>query len=331
MGRSNELRVGIIGLGRGRHGIKTIQGMDNAKLVAVCDLQEKKAKKIAEENGCDWTVEYGDLLDRKDIDVIGIYTSSGTHCDIAIEALNAGKHAYVTKPMDVYTDPCTRAIETADKSGLVLAVDFGRRYNEKYRKMARDIRRGAIGRIMTADLRVKWFRTQGYYDGGFPLGWRKSKRTEGGSASNQGVHGIDLFMWLIGKVIDVYGVRRTLNHEMETEDTTAAILTLEDGGIGSIVTTTCADPASGDFIEINGTKGSISWDAKAQPYESKEEEKEEAESTETGNNIIEDMILAINKGITPNVDGREGRKSVELIEAIYTSSDTGKLITLKYQ
>ncbi len=232
--------------------------------------------------------------------------------------------------MDVYTDPCTKAIETADKAGLVLAVDFGRRYNDQFRKMARDIRNGAIGEIVVADLRVKWFRTQGYYEGGYPPGWRKSRRTEGGSASNQGVHGIDLFMWLIGKIKDVYGVKRTLNHDMETEDATAAILTLEDGGIASIVTTTCAENPSGDTIEINGTKGTISWSKEAQPYESKEEYTSKS-TGEIGNNIIEDMILAINKGIAPNVDGYEGRRSVELNEAIYKSSETGKVIPLKYQ
>lgn len=330
MGKSSELGFGIIGLGRGRHGVKAIMDTEGARLMAVCDLQEDKARKMAEENGCDWTIEYGDLLTRKDIDVIGIYTSSGTHCEIAIEALNTGKHAYVTKPMDVYTDPCTKAIETADTAGLVLAVDFGRRYNDTFRKMARDIRNGSLGKLLTADLRIKWFRTQDYYEGGYPPGWRKSTRTEGGSASNQGVHGIDLFMWLIGKVKDVYGRKRTLNHDMETEDATAAILTLEDGGIGTIVTTTCADPPSGDTIEINGTKGSVFWSKEAQPYESKEEYKPES-TGEIGSNIIEDMLLAINKGVQPNVDGREGRKSVELIEAIYKSSKTGEVIPLKYQ
>ena len=330
MGKGSELGFGIIGLGRGRHGVRAAVSTEDAKLVAVCDLQEKKARQIADENGCDWTLEYGDLLARKDIDVIGVYTSSGTHCEIAIEALNAGKHVYVTKPMDVYTDPCTKAIEAAEKNGLVLAVDFGRRYNATFRRMARDIRNGAIGKILVADLRIKWFRTQDYYEGGYPPGWRKSTRTEGGSASNQGVHGIDLFMWLIGKVETVYGVKRTLNHDMETEDATAAILTLEDGGIGSIVTTTCAEPPSGDTIEINGTKGTISWGKEAQPYESKEEYAGEPEGG-IGNNIIEDMLLAINKGVKPNVDGYEGRKSVELIEAIYNSSQTGKAIPLKYQ
>ncbi len=330
MGKSNVIRFGIIGLGRGRHGVKAIPNVEGAELVAVCDLQEDKVKSIAEENGCDWTIEYGDLLTRKDIDVIGIYTSSGTHCDIAIEALNAGKHAYVTKPMDVYTEPCTKAIEAAEKAGLVLAVDFGRRYGDQNRRIVRDIRNGAIGRIMVADLRIKWFRTQGYYDGGYPPGWRKSRRTEGGSASNQGVHSIDLFMWMIGKIKDVYGVRRTLNHDMETEDATASIMNLEDGGIASIVTTTCAEPPSGDTIEINGTKGTISLGKAAQPYESKEEYTPES-TGEVGNNIIEDMILAINKGVKPNVDGYEGRKSVELVEAIYTSSETGKVIPLKYQ
>ncbi len=330
MGKGNGIRFGIIGLGRGRHGVKAIPGVEGAELVAVCDLQEDKAKKIAEENGCDWTIEYGDLLTRKDIDVVGIYTSSGTHCDIAVEALNAGKHTYVTKPMDVYTEPCTKAIEAAEKAGLVLAVDFGRRFNDQNRKIVRDIRNGAIGRIMVADLRIKWFRTQDYYDGGYPRGWRKSRLTEGGSASNQGVHSIDLFMWMIGKIKDVYGVRRTLNHDMETEDATACIMNLEDGGIASIVTTTCAEPPSGDTIEINGTKGTISLGKAAQPYESKEEYTSES-TGEIGNNIIEDMLLAINKGVKPNVDGYEGRKSVELVEAIYTSSETGKMIPLKYQ
>ena len=84
------------------------------------------------------------------------------------------------------------------------------------------------------------------------------------------------------------------------------------------------------LIEINGTKGTISWSKEAQAYESKEEYTSES-TGEIGNNIIEDMLLAINKGITPNVDGYEGRRSVELIEAIYKSSETGKVISLKYQ
>lgn len=330
MASQKEIRIGIIGLSRGMHGVKTIQVTEGAKLVSVCDLREDVAKKVAAENECDWTLEYSDLLARKDIDVIGIYTSSGTHGELATEALNLGKHVYVTKPMDVYVDACNKAIDAADKNGLVLAVDFGRRYNDRFRRMANDIRQGAIGRILVADLRMKWYRTQSYYEGGYPPGWRKFVATEGGSASNQGVHGIDLFMWLIGKIKDVYGVKRTLNHDIETEDATAAILTLEDGGIGTIVTTTCANPPSGDAIEINGTEGSITWGKEAQPYESKEEYGAGV-AGEIGSNVIEDMILAITKGIPPNVDGREGRKSVELIEAIYRSSDTGKLITLQYQ
>ena len=153
MGQTDEVRFGIIGLGRGVYGAKDIKYTEGARLVSVCDLQEEKAKEVAKEFNCEWTTDYKQILARKDIDVVGIYTSSGTHCKFATESLNAGKHTYVTKPMDIRVDACNMAIDAADKNGLVLAVEFNRRYNEKFQKMAEEIHNGKLGRILLGDLR----------------------------------------------------------------------------------------------------------------------------------------------------------------------------------
>ena len=122
-----DVRFGIIGLGRGRKASEQILGANGARLVCVCDLQEDKAKEKAEEHGCEWTTDYKELIARDDIDVVGVYTSSGTHCDYAIEVVEAGKHAFTTKPMDILVEKCDAAIAAAKKAGKILAVDFGNR------------------------------------------------------------------------------------------------------------------------------------------------------------------------------------------------------------
>ena len=99
-----DVRFGIMGLGRGRKAAEQIMEADGAVLACVCDLQEEKAREKGEEHGCDWTTDYKEMFARDDIDAIGVYTSSGTHCDYAIEVMQAGKHAFVTKPMDILVE-----------------------------------------------------------------------------------------------------------------------------------------------------------------------------------------------------------------------------------
>jgi len=180
---------------------------------------------------------------------------------------------------------------------------------------------------------MKWYRAQEYYEGGYPSGWRKRKETEGGSAANQGVHFIDLIQWFMGPVKTVYGRSGTFAHNIETEDLSIALLTFGNGAWGSILTTTASFPDLGSSIEITGENGSIVWkDGKVSLYKRKDNLEPSLDEFQLDpnrpRNIIEDMVSAIKKGTPVMVDGNEGRKSVAILNAIYESSKTGKVVEL---
>ncbi len=327
------VRIGILGLGVGSSRAKMAAESENAELVCICDLQEDKAKQRADELGCEWTTDLDAMLARDDIDAVGVFTSSGTHARFAMQAIDAGKHAFTTKPMDISIDQCDALIAKADEAGVVLGVDFGQRYSPGAHKVRNALQSGAIGRIVLGDLRMKWYRAQSYYDGGWPPGWRSRTDTEGGSAANQGVHSIDLLQWLLGPVLTVQGRSGTFNHDIDTEDCSVAILSFESGAFGVIQTTTCSYPNLGTTIEVSGNSGTLTLDGtKVARYEREGEENpsldEFAPPGDLPANIIEDMAGAIEHGRPVQVDGREGRKAVAIFSAIYESSKTGEIVTL---
>ena len=328
---AKEVGFGILGLGRGRKAAQTAVQTAGANLVCVCDLQEEKVKATAQELDCDWTTSYDRMLARDDIDAIGVYTSSGTHADFANQAVAAGKHVFVTKPMDINLDKCDHLIEAAKRANLVLAVDFIRRYRKIDHQVRKAVVDGLIGNVILGDLRMKWYRGQSYYDGGWPAGWRSRSSTEGGSAANQGVHSIDQLQWFMGDVKTVQGRCGTFNHEIETEDCSVGILTFASGAFGIIQTTTCSYPSLGTTLQINGSKGTITMDKSGavglviEGQEGATIDQVEIE-TDFPDNIIEDVVGAIIDGQPIMVSGEEGRKSVAIFTAIYESSRTGRIV-----
>ena len=328
---AKEVGFGILGLGRGRKAAQTAVQTAGANLVCVCDLQEEKVKATAQELDCDWTTSYDRMLARDDIDAIGVYTSSGTHADFANQAVAAGKHVFVTKPMDIDLDKCDHLIEAAKRANLVLAVDFIRRYRKIDHQVRKAVVDGLIGNVILGDLRMKWYRSQSYYDGGWPAGWRSRSSTEGGSAANQGVHSIDQLQWFMGDVKTVQGRCGTFNHEIETEDCSVGILTFASGAFGIIQTTTCSYPSLGTTLQINGSKGTITMDKSGavglviEGQEGATIDQVEIE-TDFPDNIIEDVVGAIIDGQPIMVSGEEGRKSVAIFTAIYESSRTGRIV-----
>jgi len=327
-----DVRFGIVGTGMGASRADTASKTAGAKLVCVCDFVEENAKRVADKLNCDYITNYEKMLQRDDIDVVGVLTPSGLHAEFAIMAAKAGKHVFTTKPMDILVEKCDELIETAKKAGVILAVDFGERYLDANKRVHKAIQTGVMGKMFLADLRMKWYRAQDYYDGGFPAGWRSKRRYEGGSAANQGVHFIDLIQWFMGPVKTVIGKSATLNHQIETEDLSVAILEFANGAYGVLQTTTCNTPDLGSAMEFSGSNGTLSWkNSQIELYKlaDKPDAKLEDIDVESGPaSIIEDMVSAVTKGTSVAVDGYEGRKSVVIFNAIYESSKTGKPIQL---
>ena len=148
------VRFAIVGLGMGRNRARMVRRTEGAGLMCVCSLDAQQAQAVAQELECDWTTSLDEVLARRDVDVVGIMTPSGTHCDYAVRALAAGKHVFVTKPMDIRVEACDRAIAAARRAGKILAVDFEARYTEPNRRIRAALQAGWLGR------KVK----RGFYD-----------------------------------------------------------------------------------------------------------------------------------------------------------------------
>jgi len=255
------------------------------------------------------------------------------HADHGIMAAEAGKHVFTTKPMDIRVEKCDALIEACKRADRLLAVDFGRRYDEDCHKTRMALRSGKLGKILLVDVRMKWLREQSYYDGGMPEGWRRLLKWEGGSIANQGVHQVDLIYWLFGPGKSVYGRIGTFTHDIETEDMCNALLTFESGTWGVIQTTPCNRPTLGTEIEITGEKGTMAFGDKGiARYEIDGDEDasidEFVPDADRPKNIIEDVVGALTKGTELMCDGHEGKVSTAIFCAVYESARTGEAVEL---
>lgn len=319
---SEELGFGVVGLGMGMGRAKLYHGTSGAKVVAVCDLDEKRRDRAIAEIGCDAYADYTELLDRDDVDVVVTMLPSGMHADFGIEAAERGKHVVTTKPMDVTVEKCDALIEACEKNNVKLLVDFGQRYRDINRKIKKAIDMGTLGKIILGEFRLKWYRAESYYKG-----WHGTWELDGGgSIMNQGVHQLDLLQWFLGPVESVRGHFGIYAHEnVETEDLTMAWLKFKSGAVGNIVTTTTCPKNSTTMIQIHGTNGVVGtgpdvWEFVDEPAE--------IGLSPFPNNIAEDAVNVIKNDAEPAVSGEEGRKSVEIITAIYESARKDKELKL---
>jgi predicted dehydrogenase len=345
-----SLGFGIVGCGMiaGFHA-KAINEIDGAHLVACQSRRMEAAESFAAEHGGKAYAELADLLADDSIDVITVCTPSGAHLDPAVAAATAGKHVIVEKPLEVTTERCDKIIDACRKNGVTLSTIFPSRFHDSSILLKKAVDDGRFGTLTLGDAYVKWFRTQEYYDSGQ---WRGTWELDGGGAlMNQAIHSVDLLLWLMGDVAEVSAQSATLAHErIEVEDVVTASLKFKNGALGVIEATTAAFPGMLKKIEIHGNQGSAvieeedikTWQfAQEQPDDQAIIEKY-ASMTETGGGAADpaaighaahakqfaDVVNAINNGSALKIDGAEGRRSVEVILAIYEAARTGKRISI---
>jgi UDP-N-acetyl-2-amino-2-deoxyglucuronate dehydrogenase len=291
-----------------------------------------------------------DALKKKDVDIVIISTPSGAHMDAAVAAASAGKHVVVEKPLEITPARCDRIIDACDKNKTKLCTIFPSRFADSNATLKAAVDAGRFGRLTLGETTCKWWRTQEYYDKG---GWRGTWKLDGGGAlMNQAVHNVDLLLWLMGPVTQITGFTATLAHErIEVEDTAVACLRFKSGALGVIQATTSVHPGYPKTIAIHGDRGSavieqedvLRWDF-AQPSPEDEEIKQRfaqkvgasggasdpAAISHRGHMLqLSDFIDAIRTNRTPKVDGREGRKAVAAICAIYEAAKTGKAVEIR--
>jgi UDP-N-acetyl-2-amino-2-deoxyglucuronate dehydrogenase len=340
----------IVGCGMiSRFHAKAIADIRGAKIVACFDNFPSAATKYAADIGCTAYEDLDEMLANPDVDIVTICTPSGAHRDPAVAAAKAGKHVVVEKPLEVTLKRCDQIIKACRDNKVKLCTILPSRFSPANIAMKQAIDSGRFGKLTLGDSFIKWWRSQEYYDSG---GWRGTFALDGGGAyMNQGIHNVDLLYWFMGDVAEVAAFTDTLAHErIEVEDTGAATLRFANGAIGVLEATTSAYPGLLKRTEIHGTTGSAIveqdtiklWDfAKKSPRDKTVRSKLMNDDANTGGAAdptaidysghreqLKDFIKAIETGTDPVVDGEEGRKSVELILAIYKSSWTGKIVKL---
>lgn len=340
---------GIIGCGMiAHHHAQAIGDLREAKLVGCFNHTTSKAQSFAKKYNCDVYDSLDAMLADPKIDVVNICTPSGAHMEPAVAAAKAGKHVVVEKPLEVTLKRCDRIIDACDKHNVKLCTIFPSRFSEVNRVMKDTIDAGRFGKLTLGDTFVKWWRTQEYYDSG---GWRGTYKLDGGGAfMNQAIHNVDLLYWFMGDVAEVSAVTGTLAHKrIEVEDVAVACVKFRNGAMGVLEATTAAWPGLLKKTEIHGTTGSaiieqdhlLLWNFEKKLAKDKTITRKFAKSDTSGgaadpNAIsysghlaqLKDFVKAIKTGSTPAVDGREGRKSVEIILAIYKAAWSGRRVTL---
>jgi predicted dehydrogenase len=288
------------------------------------------------------------LADRA-VDAVTIATPSGAHMEAAVAAAKAGKHVIVEKPLEITLRKCDRIVAACDKAGVKLGVIFPSRFHDSAKLLKQAVEGGRFGRLTLGDAYVKWYRTQQYYDSG---AWRGTWALDGGGAlMNQAIHTVDLLAWLMGPVVEVQANAATLAHQrIEVEDVAVATLRFANGALGVVEATTAAFPGYLKRIEIHGSHGSAvleeedvkHWDFAQKTRSDAAVMRQMAIRKSSGGGaadpaaighhghamLLQDFVDAVRKDRPPAVDGREGRRSVEIILAIYKSAHTGKKVTL---
>jgi UDP-N-acetyl-2-amino-2-deoxyglucuronate dehydrogenase len=343
-----EIGIGIIGLGIGMSRARMAQQADGIHVAAVCSLAETERDTASRELGVTAYEDYRSLLDRKDVDVVGIFTPAGLRRDIALDAIKAGKHVLLSKPMEINIQRCDEMISAADEEAVRLFTELDTRYRPANRAIKHAISEGRFGRMYMGDARLKWHRSQEYYDSG--SGWRGTWRLDGGgSLANQTVHFVDRLQWFMGPISSVFGYAGVHGHEIEAEDQTVAVVKYESGAFGTIASATTAVPEFAfTRTELHGERGGVVTMTVDGTYMPKDRtrtvpyvqqwvvtddageaiESEPVEPVGGPTNIMEDIVGVLRDGKEPYADGREGRKSVEIVNAIYESAQTGREIHL---
>jgi len=353
----HEIGFGVVGLGMGAGHAQDIHRMPEARLVAVCDIDLKRLNDVGDRFGCKKYENYDDMLKDPEVEVVSIALPSGMHAEAGIKAAQAGKHIVVEKPIDVKLEAIDALIEAADKAGVKLAGVFQSRYNPLFRAMKEAIDSGRLGRLFGIHADLFWWREQSYFNDVEHGKWKGTWAMDGGgSLANQGIHTLDLVQWLGGPVESVFGYMDIFGHDIETEDKVSCVLRFKNGAIGTINTTTAAWPGDGETLTIHGENGTIAttkrrsilelWKMRDDPDGTEEQKmlaqfgtpEQRAKASTSGDArptvslghtpIFEDMVAAIREDRDPFITGRDARKPVEIMVAIYESCRTGKEVKL---
>jgi UDP-N-acetyl-2-amino-2-deoxyglucuronate dehydrogenase len=342
------LKFALVGCGRiaKRHsellGLGQIEG---AKLVAACDTDAAKAADIGNKFSIPYFTDMHQMMESADIDVVVVLTESGNHARHVVELARHGKHIVVEKPMALRLQDADAMIEACDTAGVKLFVVKQNRFNVPVVKLREAIDQNRFGKLVLGTVRVRWCRPQSYYD---QATWRGTWALDGGVLTNQASHHVDLLEWMMGEVDSVFAMSTTALANIEAEDTAVVTLRFKNGALGVIEATTAVRPKDLEgSISILGEGGSVEiggfavnkmkeWSfVRPQDGDDAVMEKYSVNPPSVygfGHKAYyEHVVDCIKNNRQHLVDGLTGRKSLELINAIYESIETGKEVALRFK
>lgn len=349
---ADKVKWGIIGTGviAPNHGSAIVES-PYAELVAVCDVDEAKAKAFAEKfGGAAIYTDYIEMLEKAGIEAVSICTPSGMHWEMTIAAAERGVHVLCEKPMAITLPQMDAMVAAVEKSGIKAGMVFQRRTNPLSQRVRQAVQAGELGQMVLGDAYLKYYRSPSYYKS---ADWRATWALDGGgSLMNQGVHGVDLLLWIMGSPVKtVFAKAEAKVRDIEVEDTAVAIVTFENGAYGVIEGTTSCNPGEittfalhGDLgTVIFGDKGLQKWavsssrDEVAKPVDVQVEDQALLGSSADPTKVavqghrfhVDDLARAIREDRDPFVTAREARSAVELVLAIYESAKTGKEVVMR--
>jgi predicted dehydrogenase len=332
-----KISIGLIGGGNitDTHA-RVVRAVAGAEVAAIYGTNSEKVQRLTKEHGVAAYTDLDLFLAHRPMDMVVVGSPSGLHAAQGIAAVRKGLHVLVEKPIDITTERADAFIVEADKAGVKLGVIFQDRLKPGIRRLKESIDQGALGKPILADARVKWYRPPEYYAGSR---WRGTWSLDGGAALiNQGIHTVDVLLWLFGDVARVKAVRKTIIHKIEGEDTLAALLEFKNGAIGVLQAATSIYPGYPRRIELTGSEGTMILEQDRLIEARLRDNRSAAVFTETMDEnpsssspvvsdhrahqaALEDFIRALETNSRPACDGYEGRRSLALIEAIYKNSE----------
>ena len=330
------IHIGLIGGGNitDTHA-RAARAIPGVKIAAIHGTNPAKLAALCREHGGRPYQDFEAFLAHRPMDLVAIGSPSGLHAAHGIAAAQRGLHVLTEKPIDINTVRADVLIDAAQRSGVKLGVMFQDRVKPGIRQLKEWISTGVVGRPLLADARVKWYRPPEYYS---QSRWRGTRALDGGGALiNQAIHTVDLLLWLLGDVVSVQSRTMTALHKIEAEDTALAILEFSSGALGVFQATTAGYPGYPRRLELTGSEGTVileqdrilAANLRNPPPGLNEgtapDENQSATSAVVSDfrghqALFEDFIHAIESDTTPICDGRDGRRSIALVEAIYRAA-----------
>jgi UDP-N-acetyl-2-amino-2-deoxyglucuronate dehydrogenase len=336
------MHIGLIGGGNiSETHARAAREIPGVEIAAIYGTNAASVSRLCQQHGGKAYQDFDTFLEHRPLDMVVIGSPSGFHATHGIAAARRGLHVLTEKPIDVSTERADALIEAAKESGVKLGVIFQDRLKPGITQVREWIRKGDVGHIMLIDARVKWYRPPEYYG---RSRWRGTFALDGGGAlMNQGVHTVDLLLWMFGNVARVQARSRTALHAIEVEDTVVALLEFASGAVCTLLTTTAAYPGYPRRLEITASEGTViieddqivaadlrtpRTDIIRAVARSDESAASPVVSDVRGHQaVLEDFIRAVKNNTRPACDGREGRRSIELIEAIYRAAQAPERVT----